>query len=38
MPEMKYIPLEQLIEPPNPMRLAMDDEKMTERRKVYFRI
>src|SRR5437660_1032562 len=30
MPEMKYIPLEQLIEPPNPMRLAMDDEKMTE--------
>jgi ParB/RepB/Spo0J family partition protein len=30
MPEMRYIPLEQLIEPPNPMRLAMDDEKMQE--------
>jgi ParB family transcriptional regulator, chromosome partitioning protein len=30
MPEMKYIALEQLIEPPNPMRLAMDDEKMQE--------
>src|SRR5437879_10943874 len=30
MPEMKYIPLEQLREPPNPMRLTMDDEKFAE--------
>jgi ParB/RepB/Spo0J family partition protein len=30
MPEMKYIPLEQLIEPPHPMRLAMDDEKLAD--------
>jgi ParB family transcriptional regulator, chromosome partitioning protein len=27
---MKYIPLEQLREPPNPMRLTMDDEKLAE--------
>lgn len=30
MPEMKYIPLTQLKEPENPMRLTMDDELMAE--------
>jgi len=30
MPEMKYIPLVQLVEPPDPMRLTMDSDKLAE--------
>jgi ParB family transcriptional regulator, chromosome partitioning protein len=30
MPEMRYIPTTQLVEPPNPIRISMDDEKMRD--------